>query len=118
MPQRLQGRHILVVEDHPILAYDFADMLKDVGANVIGPATTIEEAERLAQTGELAAALLNIQIGEHEVWPVAHILAGRSIPFAFCSGSTQPLPAEWAQRPLLVKPFSSKTMLTALAELI
>jgi hypothetical protein len=50
-------------------------------------------------------ALLNINIGGYESFPVAERLAGRGIPVVFSSGyDADSLPREWRERPLVRKP--------------
>jgi DNA-binding response OmpR family regulator len=116
----LRGSRILVVEDDVILAFGYEDMLKDVGAEVIGPAVTVEQAERLAATNRISAALLDIRLGDDEVWPVARLLASKGVPFAFCTAhfDRATLPAEWLERRVLTKPARPKQILGALADLV
>jgi CheY-like chemotaxis protein len=102
----LNGQRILVVEDNAILAITFGDILRNAGAEVVGPTGKLAVAERLAETEPLTAAMLDIRLNSHRVWPVARILAERGVPIVFCSGHFDPtnLPTEWAGRPILVKP--------------
>jgi CheY-like chemotaxis protein len=114
----LQGRGVLVVEDNPILATTFEDILVKSGAGVIGPAMTLDAAERLAEDETLSAALLDIWLNGREVWPVARLLERKAVPFVFCTGYySECLPPEWRCRPVLVKPIGLQTIIDTVANL-
>lgn len=116
----LHGRRILVVEDNALLAITIEDMLKEAGAEVVGPAVTLDEAERCAAEESLSAALLDIRLEDEEVWPVARLLAKRGIPFVFSTGhyTSSTLPAEWTGRPILTKPVRPQKIIAALSEVL
>ena len=120
MPNTLHGRRILVVEDDALLALGYDQILKDAGAEVVGPVATVDEATTLAIANGIAVALLDIRLGDDEVWPVARLLAGKGVPFVFCTGHFDPatLPAEWSERPVLTKPTRPKQVIAALAEVV
>lgn len=116
----LHGHRILVVEDNALLAISLEDMLKNAGAEVVGPVVTLDEAERYAAEEPLAAALLDIRLEDEEVWPVARLLAERGIPFVFSTGhyTSSTLPAEWSERPILTKPVRPQQIIAALRDVI
>ncbi len=120
MPTNLRGRRILVVEDDPFLALWYDEILKEVGAEVAGPAATVDEAAKLVVANGIADALLDVRLGDDEVWPVARLLAGKGVPFRFCTGhfDTSTLPAEWSERPVLTKPARLKQVTAALAKVL
>lgn len=104
--QPLKGQRILVAEDNALLAISMYDILMRAGAEVVGPAGTVQEAEDLAKAERVTLALLDIKLQDSEVWSAARILANRKIPILFCSGhfDQNTLPVEWARHPILVKP--------------
>jgi DNA-binding response OmpR family regulator len=122
IPELLRGYRILLVEDNAPLAVFLAETLQDAGAEVVGPAATLSAAENLARANEeLSAALLDIRLHDgEEVWPVARLLASKNVPFVFYTGhyDTALLPAEWAGRPILVKPSRANIILDTLAQLV
>jgi DNA-binding response OmpR family regulator len=121
VPDRLRGHRILVVEDDALLALGYDEILKDAGAEVIGPAATLDEAATLASAnGTISAALLDIRLGDDEVWPVARLLAGKGVPFAFCTGhfNSDSLSADWPGRPVLTKPVMPNQIIAALAAML
>src|ERR1700757_478560 len=81
-----QTDRILVVEDEMLVSMLLVDALGDHGYQVVGPASRVDTAVVLAATESFDAALLDLNIGGKPVYPVAEILAGRGIPFAFVSG--------------------------------
>src|SRR5262245_2187311 len=104
----LSGARILIVEDEPNIALELQTILTEAGAVVVGPARTLSAAQKLARNGGLSAALLDVQVGEHPILPIAELLAGRGIPFAFHTGhgDGESLSAEWPEAEVLTKPCS------------
>jgi PAS domain S-box-containing protein len=119
MRNELQGRRVLVVEDVAVLPSTFEDVLVEAGAEVIGPAMTLDDAERLAAEESLSAALLDIRLDGDEIWSVAHHLDNRGVPFVFVTGhfDNQSLPAEWRGRPILIKPARPHAIIETVANL-
>jgi PAS domain S-box-containing protein len=119
-PDLLRDQRILVVEDDALLARSVDDMLREAGADVAGPAATLDSAEQLIAECQLSAAILDIRLNGDEVWPVARLLAKRAVPFVFYTGhfDRATLPAEWVERPILTKPARPKQILGALAALV
>jgi DNA-binding NtrC family response regulator len=116
----LRGTRILVVEDNAFLAMTTEEILRDAGAEVVGPVGTLQEAEKLAAHEKLSAAILDIRLDADEVWPVADILAERLVPFVFCSGhfDHDTLPGRWSGYPILAKPARAHRMVESLATVI
>lgn len=83
--QALKGKRILIVEDEPLIALDIADLIGAQGAEVIGPAFTLDQAQALATSQPLDGALLDIDLGRTLVWPLAETLHVLGVPFAFVS---------------------------------
>jgi CheY-like chemotaxis protein len=83
----LQGRSILIVEDDCVTAMDLAETLAAAGAQVIGPAGTIETAfELLHRRPLLDIALLDIEVEGAFVFDVADELVKRDVPIVFTTG--------------------------------
>jgi CheY-like chemotaxis protein len=78
---------ILVVEDEYFIADDIARSLRLLGAEAIGPAADTRTAMALIeQPGKIDAAILDINLGGVEVYPVARALKNRGILFCFATG--------------------------------
>ena len=86
----LGDERVLVVEDEAIVAMLVEDELREAGAEVVGPAASVEGALRLieaaAKDGGLSAAVLDINLRGRAVAPVADRLAALGVPFLFATG--------------------------------
>jgi PAS domain S-box len=81
-----EGR-LLIVEDETLVALELSRAMTDSGWDVIGPASTLEEAFRLLSGGDPPdAAVLDVNLHGEMVYPLADLLESRGIPFLFCSG--------------------------------
>lgn len=83
----IDGRHVLVVEGQYMLAFDLREKLEDAGAVVIGPEPSVERAlSRLESADTIDAAVLDVNLGDEDAFPIADALRARNIPFLFASG--------------------------------
>jgi DNA-binding LytR/AlgR family response regulator len=83
----LAGRRVLVVEDEYLLAAEVVKDIKALGAEVIGPVATIDDAlDLLAETERLDAALLDLNLCGEMAFPIADALMERRVPFVFATG--------------------------------
>lgn len=118
MTQRNTGRRILVVEDELMVAMGLEMVLTDAGYEVIGPVGRFEQALEAAN-GEVDFALLDVNVRGTEVYPVAEVLAGRGIPFAFLTGyGRESLPPAQRQARVLSKPFKATDLLAAVNSML
>ena len=86
----LQNRHVLVVEDDYILAQELKDELEHLGAEVLGPVSSVEDALAvLAADPAPDTAVLDLNLGGEMVFPLADALEARAIPFVFLTGYEQ-----------------------------
>lgn len=106
MTDLLSGKRVLIVEDNPAIAFDLDDLLKSQGATPVGPALDLPSAMELASKNPLDAAILDINLGDDWVWPLAHELKGHTVPFAFISAecSQEELPEDFQDNTCLDKP--------------
>lgn len=81
-----RDKRILIVEDEPIVAIALQDMLEDLGYTVVGPALRLAAALDLAAREPIDAAILDVNMGEGESYPVAEALRARGIPYLFATG--------------------------------
>ncbi len=112
----LEGRRLLVVEDEYVVAADLADWLADLGVEVIGPAGSVADALDLIDRQHLPldGAVLDINLGGGQVFPVADRLLANGVPFLFVTGYDCPaVPDAYKQVPRHEKPFD-RAMLTRL----
>lgn len=100
------GRRVLIVEDDYLIAVDMAHAFLDWGAQVVGPAGSVEAALQLVEDdGPIDGAVLDVNLGSARVYPVADALMKRDIPFVFSTGYAQDLiPPAYSGVPRLEKP--------------
>jgi CheY-like chemotaxis protein len=83
----LVGRRVLLVEDEYFIVYDMVRNFEASGAEVIGPAGTLEDALALVHNNSnIDAAVLDINLHGEMVYPVADELVERGVPFVFATG--------------------------------
>ena len=116
----LAGRRIFIVEDEYFLADDIGRTLRALGAEIAGPVGHVDDAlEILHDGGVLDAAVLDVNIRDEMIYPIARELKARNVPFVFTTGYDKTtLGAEFHDVPLLEKPFDLPTMAQKLAGLI
>ncbi len=114
----LKGRRILVVEDLPVVGPFTADMLGELGCEVVGTAPNMAAARQLIEAGGFDAALMDVHIRGERVFPLCETLDAKGIPFIFTSGYADWHMAEkWHDRPRLQKPYTLKQVGSALKTL-
>lgn len=111
-------KRVLVVDDSNLMAETIFELLVEFGMEPVGPAPTVATALRLIEDGNLDAALLDITLGDETVFPVCGPLAQRHIPFAFVSGTVDPLPEEFDGIPIVAKPFKRVDFLRILKDIL
>jgi CheY-like chemotaxis protein len=112
--EKLKGRCLLVVEDEYLIAADLTASLESLGVEVIGPAASVEEALGLVATdgNRLDGAVLDINLRNERVFPVADVLTARGVPFIFTTGyDGAAVPGHYAGAPRCQKPVDNAQLL-------
>jgi CheY-like chemotaxis protein len=119
-PEIFAGRSILIVEDEYFLADDLASEFARRGAEIIGPVGEITAALDLLQSGaRIDGALLDINVRDETIYPLARGLRERRIPFLFTTGyDTDYIRPEFADVPLCEKPLDLPAVVQCLAGLM
>jgi DNA-binding NtrC family response regulator len=113
-----QGRNarILVVEDSPVVGPFTADLLTELGFDVVGPAPNMALARELIDDGGFHAALMDVHIRGERVFPLCDVLDSRGVPFILTSGYADwAMPDKWQDRPRLLKPYTIEQVEDALS---
>jgi DNA-binding response OmpR family regulator len=77
---------VLIVEDEPMIALNFEDVLIDAGFQIAGVAGKLEKAMALIEGGACDAAIVDANLGGVSASPAAIALAARGLPFIVTSG--------------------------------
>ncbi len=112
----LAGKRVLVVEDELLVALLVEDVLAAAGCIVVGPFSRLPEALAAARIEPVDAALLDVNIAGESVFPVAHVLDERGVPFLFVTGYGQAaLPKDRPNWVACTKPFHPDHLTDCLA---
>ncbi|HZX79380.1 MAG TPA: response regulator [Lysobacter sp.] len=113
------GLRLLLVEDEYLLAMYLSQALEDLGAEVIGPAASVDDAlDLIEHAPAIDAAILDVNLGGQTSYPVADALASRDVPFVFASGyERRSLPERYQNVGVCPKPFDPPSVMTAIARL-
>ncbi len=116
----LSGRRVLVVEDEVLVATTIECELSVAGAEVVGPAYTVDEALEYATAEDIHVAVLDINLLGKKVWPVAMALHERRIPYVFASANAMgpdAIPEPFGAAPRFDKPVLIAAMLRTLVQI-
>lgn len=117
------GEHrpvVMVAEDEAMVSLVIADYLVELGYDVLGPFASLRECDALLDSGACVdCALLDCNLSDGEIWPVATRLRAVGVPFLFATGgSRSDLRAEFSDAPALAKPFPMDSLGEAIARLL
>jgi two-component sensor histidine kinase/CheY-like chemotaxis protein len=102
---------VLVVEDEALVAMMIQECLAEFGYRIVGPVCTASEAAAKAQDGQFEAAVLDINLGDGAVYPIADTLAARGVPFVFITGyDAESVDARFRKIPVLQKPIEREML--------
>ena len=115
----LKRRRILVIEDSPVVAPFTAEILGELGYDVVGPAPTMAAAREMIDSETFDAAIVDVHIRGERVFPLCDELAARGVPFLLTSGYADwQIPDKWQDAPQLQKPYTIEQIEDALTKLL
>jgi CheY-like chemotaxis protein len=110
---------ILLVEDEALLLLMIADMVEELGHHVVAKAGSIEQAATVVQSANFDLAILDVNVADRPITPIAAIIADRGLPFVFATGyGASALPEMFRDRPHLKKPFLLSQLRIAIDEAV
>jgi two-component system, response regulator PdtaR len=111
----LEGTRVLLAEDVALVAFDIAHTLKSAGAEIVGPACSVEHAVELAKSEDLSCAVLDVMLHGREVYPAGRVLNGKGAGLLFVTAvlDTARITKEWPHSKLLRKPYSEEQLIEA-----
>ena len=77
---------ILIADDQPMIALDLAFAIEDAGGLVAGPAASVKEALILLNARPVAGAILDVNLVDGDITPVAEHLIGLGVPIILQTG--------------------------------
>ncbi len=116
----LNGTRILIVEDEPLIAMELAQIIEDAGAIVVRSIRTQTEAINFSRNNDFDAALLDVRVHDGATFELAAVLFDKQIPFLFCTGDSDQRREfrDWAEVPIIFKPYRPETIIGALSILL
>ena len=107
---------VLIVEDDPIISLDFEDTLLEFGVKSVRTAQSVAKALALIDAQPPDFALLDVSLIREKSFAVAERLDALKIPYAFVTGygADARLPAAFAGKPRLTKPYATDALLVLL----
>jgi len=116
----LSGHDVLLVEDSLIIALDAEDIVTRLGAETIATAATAAGALDQIDARPPTIAMLDINLGDRNSYPVADRLAELGIPFLFATGYGEQanLPKNHRGRIVVQKPYTLENVARAMDTLV
>lgn len=113
--QILTACRVLVVEDEYALADELRYELTRVGATVIGPVGQLQRAiDLVTPEVDIDVAVLDVNLGDEAVYPLADLLATRGVRMIFATGyEARSIPSRFAHVPTFVKPVAMSALVEA-----
>ena len=103
----LTGKRLLIAEDEPIIAMDYAAILTSAGAHIVATATTATEAIAQLQHIRVDAAVLDFVLADRNSDPLQAVLNEKGIPFVVVSAYPPVLVRSSGAQQILHKPISA-----------
>lgn len=113
----LTDRRVLIAEDEPFIALDLARSVEAAHGEVVGPFATVKEGMVYLAQNDAHAAILDVQLADRDVSPLAIELLNRGRAVVF--HTSQAIPDEVVKRhgmlPMCRKPMPAEHVVFHLA---
>ena len=108
---------VLIVEDEPFIALSLAIAVEDAGGSVVGPVNSVREAIVALETTLITAAILDTNLTDRDIYPVAEIVLTQGIPVIFHTAVGVPvaLQARFPDLVVCIKPCDAEDIVRQLA---
>lgn len=112
------GKRILVADDEALIAMMVADMLKELGAVVVGPVYSFKQVLQAVAAGGFDGVILDVNLGDSLSFEAAKRLQMQGSPFCFATGyGAVVIPDEFSATPVLQKPYGVAALAKCLDDL-
>jgi DNA-binding response OmpR family regulator len=113
-PNRLlSGKRVLIAEDEPVVALDYAAMLSAAGAEIVATARTAAEAIEHVQRVHVDAVVLDFVLADRNSSSLQVVLKEKGIPFVVVSGYPPVLVRGSGDQHVLHKPVTADLLCAA-----
>jgi len=116
----LPSPRIFIVEDSPLISLDLEDTVAEMGATVVGPSQSLDEALLLVDGApRLDAAIVDFVLKDGTSETLIHALRSRSIPVIVYTGLTKgEVHALFPDVTVITKPHSPDDLRNVLLQLV
>lgn len=115
----LKGLRLLIVEDEALIAMMIQDVIRDAGAEVVGPAANVDMAMSALREQAVDGAILDVNLSGQRIDPVANALRARKIPFLFLTGyGKSGIGERFPSATVITKPFNDADLLKTVDRVI
>lgn len=112
----LAGTRLLVVEDEMMLVMLIEDWLGMLDCDAV-TASSVDQALDLIEAESFTGALLDVNLGAENSYPIAEKLDDKGVPFIFMTGyGIDMLRDDFRSRPIVRKPFELDEVEQMMAE--
>lgn len=80
------AKRVMICEDEAIVALDLRMLVEDLGYSVVGPFATVSQSLEACGGEHIDAAILDVQLRDGEIFPVAERLRSKGVAVIFHSG--------------------------------
>jgi DNA-binding response OmpR family regulator len=102
----LTGRRLLLVEDDPVVAMELDEIIRVLGAEVVGPFGRIGPALAAIRRDAISGGVLDVRLDGETTFSIIDILLDRADPILLVTGGdAAELPQQYRHVPRLQKPF-------------
>jgi PAS domain S-box-containing protein len=108
---KAQSGRVLLVEDETLVAMMMAELLQDIGFDVVGPFGSVAEGISGMERLPLDAAVLDVNLRGEMVYELADKLMGHGVPIVFVTGyGADSVDRRFSAYPILQKPVDSAAL--------
>lgn len=106
---------VLVAEDEALVGLMMRAALSDAGYHVVGPFSSVEEAMKSLPVEKFDCAVLDVNLTDGPVYPLAAALVDANIPFVFATGyDVRSIDERFKGVPVIQKPADRNSLLATL----
>jgi DNA-binding NtrC family response regulator len=108
----LAGHRILVAEDEALIALELEQILENLGCEVIGPISRVDEVLETAERGGFDGALLDVNLRGRQIFEILPQLKTLGLKLIITSGydDLTLFPPAFRSMPRIAKPFDEKEL--------